>query len=161
MRCYYTTTVKRAEDILRDGFVNLYEECGVRGVYFADTQLNVNDGFEGDVTICLDIPEGDFKQYEIHGDPVISYRMAIMPSSVLNGLGKPQIYDHTYAGGDTRVPMVRAIRDWEAAVEEKKENGEDWESTARRVQGMKDAVAFFDRHGWLTPLKLREAESPK
>ena len=60
MRVYFTTGAARAEEILREGFNDLYEEFGRRGVYFADRPLDDNDGFAGEVTLCLDVPADVF-----------------------------------------------------------------------------------------------------
>ena len=48
MRAFFTTTVRRADDIFRSGFTNLYEFGGINGVCFTDRQLDARDGFVGE-----------------------------------------------------------------------------------------------------------------
>ena len=110
MRAYLTTDVETTKLIFRDGFTDFHQFVAHKvdgsgivellGVYFATRQLDANDGFDGPVTLCLDIPEELFKKVETT-DPLqeaSGYRMAIIPAAELNLLGKPQVYDHFYAG---------------------------------------------------------------
>jgi hypothetical protein len=162
MRVYWTTTVARTEAIFRDGFTDLYEEFGREGVYFATQQLDALDGFDGDVTLCLDLPPEVFDEYDLTDDlqRESGYRVALIPATVLNGLGKPQVYDHEYAGCSRR-DLVRGAKSWEADDDDAAE-GEDWNGGGRadayqqHAQELRHAVEFFDRIGWLTPLKLKE-----
>jgi hypothetical protein len=154
MRVYFTTTVARAEAIFRDGFTDLLE-----GVWFADRQLDINDGFEGDVTLCVDVADDLFRQYE-WTDHRLGYRHALIPAEVLNRLDKPQIYDHFYAGISRR-DLVHSIRTWEGYGQRETwsdEGAKAAEGSLRHGRGMRDALEFFDRIGWLKPLKLHEAE---
>jgi hypothetical protein len=54
----------------------------VPGIIFGLTrQLDANDGFDGDVTLCLDVPEEVFEQYDVT-DSVqeeSGYRLALFP----------------------------------------------------------------------------------
>jgi hypothetical protein len=151
MRCFFTTSLERTEAIFRDGWTDLYDQSslfGWRGVYFATIQLDANDGFDGDVTLCLNVPEEDFADHETT-DTLMEksgYRMALIPAQVLNRIGKPQVYDHTYAGAPRRLLVRRAEQLEETGVV----------SHFRHAQQMREAIALFDRIGWLTPLKLRE-----
>jgi hypothetical protein len=149
-RAYLTTTVPGADAVFRDGFTDLYEEFGRRGVYLATVPLGANDGFDGDVTLCLDVPPDVFQRHDVTDElqEASGYRLALVPADVLNRLGRPQVYDHTFAGASRR-ELVQSIRTWE-------EGGPKDEGTRRHVQAMRDAMAFFDRIGWLTPLKQRE-----
>jgi hypothetical protein len=148
MRCYYTTTVDRFETILEEGFKDLYSEFGMRGVYFSTIPLEANDGFEGDVTICLDVPQVIFDTFDVTDtmQEKCGYRLALVPAVELNMLGTPQVYDHTFSGS-SRVMLMKSIRNWEQS-----------DSKVGREHGarMRAAVEFFDRIGWLTPIKVRE-----
>jgi hypothetical protein len=62
MRSYFTTTVTVADAILRDGFTDLYEFAGMAGVWVADRPLDANEGFEGQVTLCPDVPDEEFRR---------------------------------------------------------------------------------------------------
>jgi hypothetical protein len=107
--------------------------------------LDADDGVIGQVTLCLDIPEEEFSNYDVT-DPLTEksgYRIALIPAEVLNRLGKPQVYDHTFAGLSRR-RLVRAAQTWESR------------GHYQHAQRMREAIAFFDKIGWLTPLKLRE-----
>jgi hypothetical protein len=68
---------------------------------------------------------------------------------VLNRIGKPQVYDHFYAGLSRR-ELLRSAEEWE--------NSGDVASY-QHAQEMRGAIAFFDRIGWLTPLKVREGKA--
>jgi hypothetical protein len=63
MRVYLTTTIGRTETSFRDGFSDWYKAFGMRGVYFATKPLGANDGFEGDGTVCLEVPLDTFEKY--------------------------------------------------------------------------------------------------
>jgi hypothetical protein len=146
MRGYLTTTVATVDAIFRDGFVDLYEFGGVRGVWLADHQLGINDGFEGPVTICLEVPNAVFERHEWVEEHPASYRLSLIPAAILNGLGKPQVYDHLFAGA-FRVQVIRAIRRREQA---------GITGGSPSLQDLRDAIAFLDRIGWLTPVKVQE-----
>jgi hypothetical protein len=142
MRAFFTTTVRRADDIFQGGFTNLYEFRGVEGVYFADRQLGAADGFLGQVTLCLDVPDEVFSRWEWF-EHEQGYRLSLIPADVLNQLGKPQVYDHDLAGISRR-DMVEAIRGWEQQA--------DWQA----ADELRESMKFFDRIGWLTPVKVQE-----
>jgi hypothetical protein len=144
MRVFLTTTIATADRVCRDGFTNMHQLSDVEGVYLADAQLDANDGFEGPVTLCLDVPDDVFQKYEWVEDG-LGYRHAVIPAEVLNRLPRPQVYDHLFAGCSRR-QMVQAIRRREHA------GSVGYPS----VQDMRDAMAFFDRIGWLTPVRLSE-----
>ena len=65
---FFTTRIAIADAIFRDGFTDIYEFGGCEGVYFADRQLDVNDGFEVDVTLCMDAPDEVFERHEVIED---------------------------------------------------------------------------------------------
>src|SRR5262249_36644408 len=111
--------------------------------------LDANDGFTGAVVLCLEIPDAVLAQYDVSDELQASsgYRLALIPAATLNELGKPQVYDHSYASL-SRVELVRAIRKWSA--------GERRESIPDHVKEMREAVAFLDEMGWLAPLRVRE-----
>ena len=142
MRAFFTTTIRRADDIFQGGFTNLYKCGGVEGVYFADRQRGAADGFLGEVTLCLDVPDEVFSRWEWF-EHEQGYRLSLIPADVLNQLGKPQVYDHDLAGISRR-DMVQAIKRWE-------QRG-DWEPAQR----LREAMEFFDRIGWLTTVKIQE-----
>jgi hypothetical protein len=146
MRVFLTTSVDTTKQIWRDGWWDIHEEFGMSGVCLADAQLDANDGFLGDVTVCIDVPEGVFAQYEID-DPIHNYREAIVPADVLNGLDKPKVYDHEYAGSSRR-QLLKAAEHWEAGDVRSHQHANE----------MREAIRFFDEIGWLTPLKIQEQD---
>jgi hypothetical protein len=148
MRTYWTTTVPVAEAIWQVGWTDRYEEFGMRGVFMATIPLDANDGFDGEVTLCLDVPEDVFGKYDVTDGLMekSGYRLALIPAGELNRLGLPQVYDHIFAGCSRR-DLILARQNREVAGLE-----DGYPSTAL----MREAVAFFDRIGWLTPLRLRE-----
>jgi hypothetical protein len=148
MRVYFTTTVATAEAILLERFTDLHGEFGMEGVYFASKQLDINDGFEGEVTLCVDVPDATMQQYD-DSDTDRSYRLALIPAEVLNRLSPPQIYDHIYAGASRR-EILQSIQKWQQDADP---------STQRHAQEMREAINFFDHIGWLTPLKLKEEKA--
>jgi hypothetical protein len=150
-RVYVTTTITQTREFLRDGFTDLHAFVGSAGVWVGGAPLNENDGFGGDVVLALSVPEEVFERYEwSETDPADPYRetwvrtgRALIPAEVLNGFGRPEIYDHDYAGG-TRRQLVRNARTWEEA------------GANEKAAELRAAVAFFDEIGWLTPLRVRE-----
>jgi hypothetical protein len=149
-RFFHTTDIPTAEKILFEGFFDQYKFGSMEGVWFADCPLAAYDGFDGDVILCLDISEDDYKRYEWVEEPRDpGYRKSLLPAAFLNTLDKPQIYDHLYAGSSRR-ELLQAIRKWEEA------GGND-----ELLGGMRAAFGFFDRIGWLTPVNLREEKAPE
>jgi hypothetical protein len=124
-----------------NGFTDLCLPEYGSGVLLADRQLDANEGFEGELTLCLDVPDAVFERYEWFeegGGP--GYRLSLIPAGVVNSLGKPAVYDHDFAGCSRR-QLLQTMRRAEG------------EHAAR----IRRAVAFLDEIGWLTPLKLRES----
>jgi hypothetical protein len=134
-------------------------------------------GPEGDTVLCADVPEEVFRALEVQestqgitkeeedrikeGGPEpegLEYQRmgyAMIPADVLSQYGRPQLYDHEY-GGSSRRELLRAMQVWKAGAAE----AADEVSRAcreRKAQSIRDAVAFFDKVGWQTPLSLREA----
>jgi hypothetical protein len=109
--------------------------------------LGCNEGFLGEVTLCLDVPEEELQRFDVTDElqEASGYRLALLPAELLNRIGKPQMYDHLFAGVSRR-DMLRNIRQAEG-------RGDDPSG-----QMLRQAFEFFDRIGWLTPLKLREQE---
>ena len=149
VRVYLTTTVPVVESILQEGFTDLHEFAGLSGVYMADCKLNANDGWPGEMTLCLDVPEDVFQRYEIV-EELLGYRYAIIPATLLNRIGRSQIYDHEYAGTSRR-DLLRACQRW-------RRSGSP--AASAKAAEMCAAMAVFDRIGWLTPLKQHEIEQP-
>ena len=94
----------------------------------------------------------------------------------MNQFGRPQVYDHEFAGISRR-DMVQAAKkleddgygslDDDAKRGECKQLGEEGErqakaraadrqSSKQHAQKMREAMAFFDRIGWLTPVRVQE-----
>src|SRR5262245_12733337 len=142
MRVYWTTTETTAKNVLLDGFTDLYSEPGLRGVYVATCPLDANDGFAGEVVLCLDIPAGVFAGHDVQKKS--GYRLALIAVVELNGLGRPEVYDHLYAGCSRR-DLLHFARSWES------EGGDDL-----KAREIRRDIAFFDAVGWLTPVRLRE-----
>jgi len=145
MRAYYTTTVARTKAIFQEGFTDLYTEFGMQGVYFSSIPLAINDGFDGDTVLCLDVPDDVMEQFDV-SDTSMAYQLSLIPAAVLNLLDKPKIYDHTYTKC-SRKQLRDSIRMWQqdAAL-----------SSQLKAQDLRDAIKFFDSIGWNTPLKLHE-----
>jgi hypothetical protein len=146
MRVYFTTNVETSREIFQSGWRDLHAEFGMRGVYFATTQLDANEGFDGMVTLCLDVPPQVMDEYEVTDEVQrqSGYGLALIPATTLNQIGKPQVYDHFYTGC-TRRDLVQSARQWEGAGRHKP------------AKSIRDAIEFFDSIGWLTPVKLRES----
>jgi hypothetical protein len=103
MRSYFTATVAVAVAILHEGFTDFYEFAGMAGAWLINRALGANEGFEGPVTLCPDVPDEEFRRYEAvedGGGP--GYRMALVPAAALNRLGRPAVYDHAFAGRSRR-----------------------------------------------------------
>ena len=64
-------------------------------------------------------------------------------------MGSPQDTNHG------QQPFGKVIR-WPTLNEEAARSAE---AARRPARGMRDAIAFFDRIGWLTPLRLREGKA--
>jgi hypothetical protein len=144
MRVYFTTTIPRAESIIESGWRDWYTEFGLRGVYLSGAPLDANDGFSGDVVLCLDVPDEVLARYNV-ADEATPAVFALVPAGELNKLGKPRVYDHDLAGLSRR-ELLHAIR----GMEDRGRGGR------KRAREMRAALAFFDKIGWLTPLRLQE-----
>jgi hypothetical protein len=206
MRAFVTCKADTADAIWRDGWKDLHNICGTVGIHLSDRPLDIREGFEGPMVLCLDVPDYVFEKYElievdafgqehVPGDPIPgaqldvagiseeaieqretfrpgqkfsafgsqpgSYRYAVIPAARLNEIGKPQVYDHEYAGSSRRV-LLQAAEGWEGHADEieKAAAEKDWEKRAaqvrRNAKRLRDAIAFLDRIGWLTPVKLQE-----
>jgi hypothetical protein len=134
-------------------------------------------GPEGDTVLCLDVPEELFREREAQestrpltaaesaairaggaGPDNLEYQRmgyAIIPAADLNRIGRPQVYDHEYAG-NSRQELLTAIRSWEQAAQAEA----DPSGINEHIRGMREAIEFFDSIGWLTPLRLREEALP-
>src|SRR5262249_10534204 len=113
VRAYFTTDVATTRALFRDGFTDLYQLCEVEGVIFADRPLGANDGLDGGVVLCVALPEDAWREYDgVEDGDGPGYRYAILPTDVLNKLGKPMIYDHEYAGS-SRAGLLRAALAWQ------------------------------------------------
>src|SRR5262245_6507941 len=145
MRMYFTTTIARTKEIWRNGWRDSFDdEFGMQGVWFASEPLDANDGVEGDVVLCMEISEEDFRPHEVE-DPIHWYGRALIPADVLNRIGKPQVYDHEYAGISRRdlLGSIRWLETNAAASEEIAVTlDEPWrgnEAARRHAQEMRDA----------------------
>ena len=99
MKVYHRTP--EAEAILNDGFldttgtymtVNEYT-----GVFVSDTPLDVNNGAAGMTTLVIKVPEDILKQHEWIQEG-LGYREFLIPASILNRYGSPEIDEHDYQG---------------------------------------------------------------
>jgi hypothetical protein len=131
-------------------------------------------GPEGDTVLYAEVPEEEFRQREfeestrsltrdevaqfdpdkeVDGLEYVRMGYAIIPAEILNRHGRPQLYDHEYAGG-SRADLFKAINAWE-----QKEPAADPDAQTARdkhVSELRAAMEFFDKVGWQTPLALRE-----
>jgi hypothetical protein len=148
MRTYLVTDVPTARAVFANGWHDTHCEFGREGVCLSTVPLDARDGFDGDVTLCLDVPEDLFDRFDLTDEvqEASGYRLALVPAVELNKLGKPLVYDHTFAGSSRR-ELCRSIETWEQSPQ-----------SNRHADGMKEAVRFFDEIGWRTPLKLKEAQ---
>jgi hypothetical protein len=94
------------------------------------------------------VPEELFDRFDVTDELQhrSGYRLALIPAEELNRLGKPQVYNHDYADCSRR-DLVKAIERWEADGSVRSD---------QRANEMREAMAFFDSIGWLTPLRPRE-----
>src|SRR5262249_276102 len=53
MRVFFTTTIENAEETLQNGFTDLHAFGSDTGCWFASEPLGINEGFPGDVVLCL------------------------------------------------------------------------------------------------------------
>jgi hypothetical protein len=164
---FVTVPDASADAILRDGWTDRDSLRGVHGVHLSDCPLDYRHGFFDPVVLCLEVAEDAFERYEqvnekrpapkyVPGIPFLpldeppgAYRYAIIPAAVLNQIGKPQLYDHEYARC-SRKEVLLAIRDWEGRTEPE---------ALTLVRSMRDSLEFLDRHGWRTPLRVREEKA--
>jgi len=178
LRVYFTTTVPEARKIIRDGFTDLWTFGDQQGVWVGNRPLDMNDGFEGDVTLAVTIPAEVFSGFEASetdpadptGERWFKTGRAIIPAEVLNQHGPAQIYDHQYAGLSRR-DLLHAIRLWKADAEEEAEDAaaEAWKGEPAALLGDPDAMRckanelqaafdFFEEIGWMTPLRVSEEQ---
>jgi hypothetical protein len=160
MRVFVTCDEATAEAVLRDGWTDLHTDCGQDGVWCEANndpfKPNVPSGITlrgpvGEVTLCQDIPEGLFDEFQFsEGTRSIPYGLtqaqieerleseefvpagyAIIPAERLNAAGKPELYSHSYRVGSRR---------------------EQIDAIARRegADRYRSALAFLDRVGWRT-----------
>jgi hypothetical protein len=150
LRAFYRTDFEETRAIWRDGWADRYEEFGREGIYLATRPLDANDGFEGAVVLCLDVPQELFNHFDLTDElqKASGYRIALIPAAALNRLGKPQVYDYSYAGCSRR-DLVKSIQAAESA------DGSNV-ATYQHANNMCEAMAFLDSIGWLTPLRLKE-----
>ncbi len=187
MRVYIRMNEKNALKALAEGFWDMgSDECFGSGVWCDDRPRGggraaagrgvMIGGPEGNVTLCVDVPEEAFRELEAQEatrplteeesdrfddgtepEGLEYQRMgyAVIPAATLNRFGRPQVWDHDYSG-DSRVELVVGIRRWEASREF--QAGEV--GVRHHVQCLRDAMAFLDAVGWQAPLSLRE-EAPE
>jgi hypothetical protein len=146
LRVFIGTSLDRWDAIASSGFTDLHKRSGRRGVLCASRQLDQRAGEEFDfpLTLILNVPEDVFDQFEQCRDT--DYRLAIVPAAVLNRFGRPLVYD-AFCAGSSRAEILRILRLYEENPHPLGEPG---------AREMRDAIAFFDRIGWSTPLKLHE-----
>lgn len=92
MIVYHTTdasTAIRAEGF-KDGEKNYMTTETWRGVWVANTPVDINEGAKGDVVLALEIPIEIFNQYEWVEDEK-TYRESLIPAEILNKYGLPKI----------------------------------------------------------------------
>jgi hypothetical protein len=150
MRVFVTTTVQIARETLKNGFTGRYSLGEHSGVYVGERVLDIKDGFDGQVTLCVNIPVGVFNCHEeIEGEPDSSHEIrtgrALIPAAVLNQFDPPQLYDHEYAGLSRR-ELLQAI-----------DRAPFGEPSPRKA--MKEAFDFFEEVGWMAPVRLQEEQA--
>jgi hypothetical protein len=175
MRVYVREAADVALQVIKHGWWDMHTDAGQlgvwcneappTGVWLAAGRGIVMGGPEGNVVLCTDVPEELFREMEAQegtrqlteeearelcgggpGAADMEYQRmgyAIIPAEVLNRQGKPQVYDHDYAGC-SRKDLVRGAEKWEAG------------GVPDKAREMRAAMEFFDKIGWLTPVKARE-----
>ena len=76
----------------RDGEGHYLTDRRWRGVWLSDRPLDINEGAKGDTTLALDIPIHVFVEFEWmeEGKP---YRESLIPATIVNRYGPPEVYD--------------------------------------------------------------------
>jgi hypothetical protein len=142
VRAYLTTSADRALDCVRAGFTDLDEEGGRTGVYLASRPLGADDGFPGDVTLCVDLAEPVFARHAVGRGA--AYLLSLVPAAELNHVCRPRVWNHFYVGL-SRHDLVESAALWEA--------GDGVPDGRGHAGGLRAAVRFLDEIDWATPLK--------
>jgi hypothetical protein len=115
--------------------------------------LGINDGFEGDVVLAVELPEAEFRECEEiesmpDGSDERRLGRALIPSALLNQHGPAQIYAHEYAGMSRPELLHGAERCEDQAdrlVETSDEASPDGEERLREhAARFRAAIKFFD-----------------
>jgi hypothetical protein len=188
IRLYIRVTSVSALKMMADGFWDIHSDLGEEGVFCEDRPRHgfraaagqglMICGPEGDTVLCVDVPDEVFHEREVcegtrglteeevaqfnkdgsfpEGLEMQHMGHALIPAAILNQYGRPRLYDHEYAGASRR-ELLQSIRRWE--LKEPSENDDAEQGRQRHIQEMRDAIVFFDKIGWLTPLRFTE-EAP-
>jgi hypothetical protein len=62
-----------------------------RGVWLSDVPLDVNDGADGDVLLCIEIPEDVITPWEFVNEEPTRYREFLVPANLVNRYGPPLV----------------------------------------------------------------------
>lgn len=173
MRVYITTSIhdvtivvtssaSAAREALAAPFADNAEFGEARGVWVGREPLDANDGFEGDLTLAVDLPDEVFAECEcIETDSETGEEWrtgrALVPAAVLNQYGPARIYDHELAGHSRRVLLSLARISTNGADEaERRGDKTAAEMNRRYASAVQETITFFDQIGWLTPLRVQE-----
>lgn len=101
------------------------------------------------MVLSIHLSEPNFYKFEllIDGEP----RSAFVPAAIVNRCGPPKVYSHYYSGS-TRIELLRGAKCWEA-VAEQKEDPKSADGLRMMAAGMRKAVEFFDKVGWLNVIE--------
>jgi hypothetical protein len=96
MRIFHSTAIANVAVILREGFKDNEEkylsDFAWRGVWVSDRSVHLHGG-PGYALLTLEIPSELFEEYEWVQEDA-AYRGSLVPATILNRYGPPQLVDH-------------------------------------------------------------------
>jgi hypothetical protein len=134
VRCYHTTPA--ADAILREGFrdrtATYMTDEVFTGVWFADRMVD-EGGAQGNVTLCLEIPDEVFAGHEWIEEGK-QFREALIPAAVVNRYGPPTIYAWDGSEDLDRRTVNRILAN---------------ESNRELADRLRAFLPLFERHGFV------------
>jgi hypothetical protein len=146
LRVYSNTTIPGMREILKSGFRDVHSFGDAKGVYVGRKPLDANDGFSGDIVLCLNIPDDIFEENEEiecpEDSPERRTGRSLIPAEILNQYGPAQVYSHAFSGCSRR-DLLHLIS----------------HSDGPRATELQDAFDLFEEIGWMTPVSVKESGS--
>jgi hypothetical protein len=92
-------------------------------------------------------------------DEWVETGLALIPASVLNQYGPPQVYSHDYTFF-TRCELLQLVRKWEASADSLDPvlQADEVQRLRQRVATLRAVRDLLDEIGWLTPLAVKEQQ---